>query len=358
MLKQSLYCFAFLCSFPSLADYYPEKVLGGLRVPWSLTFISETQALVTERNGDIVLVDLSGASKTTILSVPGVAVSGQGGLLDIALSPEDPNTFYFTYSKKTSTGADTTLAVAHWQHNEVSQWNDLLVTKSNSDTSRHFGSRIAFSDNHLFFSVGDRGVRPNGQDLSTHAGSIIRLNLDGSVPKDNPFVNKPNIQPEIWSYGHRNPQGLFYDQQTNSLWEIEHGPRGGDEINLIKKGANYGWAKTSYGQEYWGPVDVGESKEAEGVESPIKIYIPSIAPSGLLLYRGNRYPELKGKLLAGALKLTHINVVTIDENNKAVDELRLLESLKERIRDIKQSPDGWIYFTTDSGNIYKLVPES
>ncbi len=343
-------------SLPAFSSYNAEKVMSGLLVPWSVSFVESTKALVTERNGSIVLVDLKTSTKQTLLEVPDVAAKGQGGLLDIALSPYDSSTFYFTYSKITQSGADTTLAVASFNDDKVTQWRDLLVTQSNSDTTRHFGSRITFADNYVFFSVGDRGIRPNGQDLSTHAGNILRLKLDGSIPEDNPFVNTKNAKPEIWSYGHRNPQGLYFDNETQTLWEIEHGPRGGDEINLIKKGANYGWAKTSYGKEYWGPSDVGESKEAEGVESPVKVYIPSIAPSGLLLYRGERYPKLNGKLLAGALKLTHINVITLDENNVAISEDRLFENLQERIRDIKVSPDDWIYFTTDSGSIYRLIP--
>ncbi len=341
---------------PAYSSYQVEKVASGLLVPWSISFLNDSTVLATERNGHIVLVDLRVGNKTTLLEVPNVAAQGQGGLLDIAISPYDPSTFYFTYSKNTDTGADTTLAIAELDGTKVTDWNDLLITQSKSDTNRHFGSRIVFANKHLYFSVGDRGIRANGQDLSTHAGSILRLKLDGSTPADNPFVNKENTYAEIWSYGHRNPQGLYFDSETDTLWEIEHGPRGGDEINLIKKGANYGWAKTSYGKEYWGPLDVGESKEAEGIESPVKVYIPSIAPSGLLLYRGKRYPELDGKLLAGALKLTHINVITLNHDKAAVGEERLLENLNERIRDIKRSPDDWIYFTTDSGNIYRLIP--
>ncbi|WP_165311150.1 PQQ-dependent sugar dehydrogenase [Vibrio ziniensis] len=356
MKKNILLLMLCVVSISALAQYRVEKVMEGLRVPWSISFINETKVLVTERNGKILIVDLENNTKQDLLKISDVAAQGQGGLLDIALSPYDRQTFYFTYSKKTSSGADTTLAIATFNENKVTQWNDLLVTVSNSDTSRHFGSRIVFIDKHVFFTVGDRGIRPNGQDLSTHAGSVLRLNIDGTVPHDNPFVKVKNARPEIWSFGHRNPQGLYFDQQTQDLWEIEHGPRGGDEINLIKKGANYGWAKTSYGKEYWGPLDVGESKEAEGVESPSKVYIPSIAPSGLLLYRGNRYPDFNGKLLTGALKLTHINVITMDENHSAVKEERILEDLQERIRDIKLSPDGWIYFTTDNGNIYRLQP--
>lgn len=344
-----------LCSF-NAAAWEAEKVMSGLLVPWGMSFVSNDQLLVTERNGDIVLVNLKTQTKTTLLHVASVAANGQGGLLDVALSPHDPTVFYFTYSKQHDSGVDTTLAMASWDGKTVTAWRDVLITVSNSTTTRHFGSRIAFDATHLYFTIGDRGMRPNGQDRRTHAGSVLRLNLDGTTPDDNPFAGNPNAQAQIWSYGHRNPQGLYYDAPSQTLWEIEHGPRGGDEINLIRKGANYGWATTSYGKEYWGPVSVGDSEEADGIDSPRKVYIPSIAPSGLLLYRGQRYPQLNGKLLTGALKLTHINVITLDDNQSAIEETRLLESLNERIRDIRRSPDDWIYFSTDSGNIYRLKP--
>lgn len=344
-----------LCSF-NAAAWEAEKVMSGLLVPWGMSFVSNDQLLVTERNGDIVLVDLKTQTKTSLLHVASVAANGQGGLLDVALSPHDPTMFYFTYSKQHDSGVDTTLAMANWDGKTVTAWRDVLITVSNSTTTRHFGSRIAFDATHLYFTIGDRGMRPNGQDRRTHAGSVLRLNLDGTTPDDNPFAGNPNAQAQIWSYGHRNPQGLYYDAPSQTLWEIEHGPRGGDEINLIRKGANYGWATTSYGKEYWGPVSVGDSEEADGIDSPRKVYIPSIAPSGLLLYRGQRYPQLNGKLLTGALKLTHINVITLDDNQSAIEETRLLESLNERIRDIRRSPDDWIYFSTDSGNIYRLKP--
>lgn len=344
-----------LCSF-NAAAWEAEKVMSGLLVPWGMSFVSNDQLLVTERNGDIVLVDLKTQTKTSLLQVASVAASGQGGLLDVALSPHDPTVFYFTYSKQHDSGVDTTLAMANWDRKTVTAWRDVLITVSNSTTTRHFGSRIAFDATHLYFTIGDRGMRPNGQDRRTHAGSVLRLNLDGTTPDDNPFAGNPNAQAQIWSYGHRNPQGLYYDAPSQTLWEIEHGPRGGDEINLIRKGANYGWPTTSYGKEYWGPVSVGDSEEADGIDSPRKVYIPSIAPSGLLLYRGERYPQLNGKLLTGALKLTHINVITLDDNQSAIEETLLLESLNERIRDIRRSPDDWIYFSTDSGNIYRLKP--
>ncbi len=235
--------------------------------------------------------------------------------------------------------------------------NDLLITTSSTDTTRHFGSRIAFdNEGHVFFTVGDRGERPNGQDLSTHAGSVIRLNQDGTVPKDNPFVKHQNALPEIWSYGHRNPQGLSYDSKNKRLWLIEHGPRGGDEINLILAGKNYGWPVISYGKEYWGPLSVGEATSKEGMEQPVKYYVPSIAPGSLLLYTGSAFPGWQGDLFAGALKLQHLNKIKLSDSGQTVGEERLLISLKERIRSLSQSPEGWIYLSTDSGKIMRLTP--
>ena len=186
--------------------------------------------------------------------------------------------------------------------------------------------------------------------------SILRLYLNGRVPKDNPFFQQENILPEIWSYGHRNPQGVFYDKSQQRLWSNEHGPRGGDEINLISPGLNYGWPIISHGKEYWGPVQVGEGQEKEGMEQPIKFYIPSIAPSSLIVYSGKAFPAWKGNLFAGALKMTHINRIEINSFGREVEEERLLERLGERIRDILESPEGWLYFSTDSGKIMRIRP--
>lgn len=285
---------------------------------------------------------------------------GQGGMLDIALSPNYKKNgwIYFTYVKEIDGEGATVLARAKLKQSRFYKWQELLVSESTTDTGRHFGSRIAFDKKgHVFFGIGDRGERPNAQDLTNHAGSIMRLNMDGSIPDDNPFVNSDTSLPEIWSYGHRNPQGLVYDIKTNRLWEIEHGPRGGDEINLIKKGANYGWPVISYGKEYWGPLAVGEGTHRKGMEQPVKVYVPSIAPGSLLIYSGTIFPQWQGNLFSGALKLRHINRIVLNKKGEAISEERLLETLDNRIRALAQSPEGWIYFSTDSGEIYRIKPD-
>jgi glucose/arabinose dehydrogenase len=208
---------------------------------------------------------------------------------------------------------ETTLARARLIGLHLTDWQDLLVSHSIEGSNKHFGSRIAFDGEFVYFSVGERGYRANAQDLSTHAGSIIRLNLDGSIPADNPFVNNNQALDEIWSYGHRNPQGLVWDDQEQRLWSIEHGPRGGDEINLIVKGKNYGWPVISYGKEYWLPLSVGEGTQKVGMEQPLKVYTPSIAPSSLLLYTGEAFPQWRGNLFALVLKSQQINCHAIEE---------------------------------------------
>lgn len=341
-------------------NYQVSLVAEHLSVPWGIAFITSQKLLITQRHGEAVIIDISNNSQTAVQGLPDVAASGQGGLLDVVAEPgyqQPEGWLYFTYSKTVEKQAVTVLARSKLKGDTLTQWQELLVTRSATSTYRHFGSRIAFDQQgHLFFSVGDRGERANGQDLTTHAGSILRLNLDGTVPSDNPFVAHPTALPEIWSYGHRNPQGLALDTHNNRLWASEHGPRGGDEINLIGEGNNYGWPVTSHGKEYWGPISVGEAKEKEGIESPRKVYIPSIAPGSLLHYTGTAFPGWQGDLFAGALKLEHINHLTLSSEGNITSEERLVLPLQERIRALVQSPEGWIYFTTDNGNLYRISP--
>jgi glucose/arabinose dehydrogenase len=336
-----------------------EQVISGLGVPWGMAFLSPNQLLLTERAGTMRLLDIENSSTVNLAGTPEIVAEGQGGMLDVAIGPNyaTEGWVYFTYTKRSKSEAATTLARARLTQHRLLDWQDLLVTDSATDARRHFGSRIAFDDKgHLFFGVGDRGERDMAQDLSNHIGTIMRLNLDGSVPADNPFVGIDNARDEIWSYGHRNPQGLLFDPVSKRLWSIEHGPRGGDEINLILKGRNYGWPVISHGKEYWGPVSIGEGSSKQGMEAPRKVYIPSIAPGSLIMYRGDAFPRWRGNLFAGALKLRHLNRIMLSDSGEVVDEERILEDLDERIRALAQGPEGWVYFSTDSGRILRIRP--
>jgi len=353
------------------ATYQVTQVATGLGIPWGMSFQSENEILFTERKGRLGILNIESGEVNYLSGLPDIIANGQGGFMDVAkpTNNEIADWTYFTYVKPIDAAGngETTLARAHISKDGIFDWQDLLVTHSlfgiifdvtgiawGSD--RHFGSRIAFDDTHLYFSIGDRGNRPNGQNLETHAGSILRLNVDGSVPQDNPFVDVEGARNEIWSYGHRNPQGLVWDGIKQRLWSIEHGPRGGDELNLIERGANYGWPIISYGKEYASFRSVGEGTHKEGMEQPKKFYIPSIAPGSLMQYTGEAFPEWQGDLFAGALKLRHINRIELDQEGNAIAEERLMEDLNERIRALLQSPEGWIYFSTDSGNIYVIKP--
>jgi glucose/arabinose dehydrogenase len=336
-----------------------EKVTEGLGIPWGMAFVSNTQLLITEREGRIKLLETQTNSLTSLQGAPDVLADGQGGLLDVAMPPDFTagDWIYFTFVRNKDDYGVTVLARAKLTANKLVQWQDLLETQSATDTTYHFGSRIAFDEkNHVYFGVGDRGKRPNSQDRTNHAGSVMRLYRDGRIPQDNPFNQRNDVLPEIWSYGHRNPQGMAYDYTNKRLWLIEHGPRGGDEINLILPGRNYGWPVISYGKEYWGPMAVGEGTHREGMEQPIKQYTPSIAPGSLLLYSGKAFPAWRGNLFAGALKLRHINRVTLNKEGNAIAEERLLTNLDERIRALIESPQGWLYFSTDSGKVYVIKP--
>lgn len=337
-----------------------KPVAENLGIVWGMDFLDETNLIFTQRSGQAGVLNIQTGLLTWLKGLPEVHDESQGGLLDVKAAPDYAQTgwVYFTYSKPTVTSAVTTLARAKLSGNKLLNWQDLLVTQSESFQDIHFGSRIAFDDQgHVFFSVGDRGSRANAQDLTNHAGTIIRLNRDGSVPKDNPFVGNANVLDEIWSYGHRNPQGLVFDRQTNRLWEIEHGPRGGDEINLIEKGQNYGWPIVSQGKEYFSGSPVGE-RHKEGMVEPVKVYIPSIAPSGLIVYQENEFRKWQGSLFAGALVLRHLNQVVLDENGKAIAEQRYLQALDQRVRSLTQDKQGRIYVATDNGVIYRLSAQS
>lgn len=344
---------------PLQRAYSVEKVKEGLGVPWGMAFLSESEMILTERGGKIVLLNTTSKKVTPLTGTPAVRVDGQGGMLDVAVPYDykDGGWIYFTFVRDASGQGVTVLARARLSGARLVEWQDLLVTQSATDTTYHFGSRITFDTRgHVYFTIGDRGVRPTAQDLSNHNGTVVRLMRDGKIPEDNPFRHQKDALPSIWSYGHRNPQGISYDHENQRLWLNEHGPRGGDEINLVLPGRNYGWPVISYGKEYWGPVAVGESTRKAGMEQPLKQYTPSIAPGSLLLYSGKAFPQWKGHLFAGALKLQHLNRVALDSGGKVLAEERLFGHMNERIRALAESPQGWIYFSTDSGMIYRIRP--
>ena len=337
-----------------------DEVARGFGITWGMVFLPDDSLLFTQRSGKAYLLDLESFLVRPLSGTPEVYAQGQGGLLDVALDPNygQSGWIYFTYSKIIDGEGATTLARARLRGDRLIDWKDLLVSDSRTAETRHFGSRIAFDgEGHVFFGVGDRGKRDPAQNLNNHIGTILRLRLDGSIPEDNPFLDIANAKPEIWSYGHRNPQGLAYDSKTRRLWSNEHGPRGGDEINLVHKGRNYGWPVISYGKEYWAPLAVGEGTHKSGMEQPVKQYTPSIAPGSLLIYHGEAFPAWRGNLFSGALRLTHLNRVMMSAQGSAIGEERLLESLRERIRALAVDSRGWLYLSTDSGRILRLRPK-
>lgn len=337
----------------------PQLLTDKLNQPWGMAFVASGQLLISERAGTLQLFDTASDNLAAVGGTPDVWFNGQGGLLDIAVPPDyQPGGWiYFTWSAPQDNGkAVTALGRARLdiqrQPLQLHNWQTLLKTRSATASGQHFGSRIAFDEQHVFFSIGDRGERGLAQRLDSHAGKILRLTRDGTIPADNPFLNRPDALPEIWSYGHRNPQGLAYDRQHKRLWAIEHGPRGGDEINLIKPGQNYGWPVVSWGKEYWNPMFVGESRSRPDMTDPVKMYDPSIAPGSLLRYSGAAHPHWQGNLLAGALKLQHLNRVTL-QDTEAVAEERLLSELNERLRALTTDTQGRLYIATDTGKLFR-----
>jgi len=340
-------------------DLHIKPIANGFPVPWGMVEIADNQLLITQRMGKLTLLNMSTAESKTISGLPAILVEGQGGLFDVAIAPdyEQSKWLYFSYNKDVDGQGATTLARAKLTDNKLTDWQDILISQSRTENKVHYGGRISFDGKgHVFLSIGDRGERNNAQDRTNHAGSILRLNVDGTIPSDNPFVGQENVLPEIWSYGHRNPQGLFFNRQTTQLWAIEHGPRGGDEINLVQAGRNYGWPVISYGKEYWAPLQVGKGTHQAGMKQPIQVYIPSIAPGSLIQYQGKLFTHWHGKLLAGAMALQHLNVITLDAETNVVDETRLLDTLNSRIRNVIERASGSLLVATDNGTILEVTP--
>ena len=351
-------------TFKSAAgDIAVETVAGGLVNPWSLAFLPEGRMLVTERPGRMRIVTRDGKLSPPISGVPAVFAQSQGGLLDVTLDRAyaQNQTIYFCYAEPADGGARTALARAKLADGAAPRLDDLKVIfrqEGPLSNGNHFGCRIVqMPDNNLFVTMGEHFfTRNEAQNLANHLGKIIRIRPDGSVPPDNPFVGKPGAKPEIWSYGHRNPQGLAINPATGKLWEHEHGPRGGDEINIPQAGKNYGWPVIGYGIDYNG-AKIHESTHKEGMEQPIKYWVPSIAPSGMAFYDGKLNAAWKGNLFVGALAGQMLVRLELD-GERVTKEERLLQSLGERIRDVREGPDGALYLLTDSrnGRILRVAP--
>ena len=348
----------FFKKYSSTSEPFAVEVLAeGLGVVWGMVFINKKEMLFTERTGNIKKLNIQTGEINSVSGAPQVYIRGQGGLLDVALHPRFSKNrkIYISYSKIVGKKQTTAVAVGILKGNKLAQIKDIFVASPAVSSSRHFGSRLVFDKKgFLYITVGDRVKRHSAQKKDNHLGKVLRLTDAGKAPKDNPFVSIKKALPEIWSIGHRNSQGLFIHPETGELWEQEHGPRGGDEINLIKKGKNYGWPVITHGREYWGPK-IGKGVRKQGMEQPIKYYVPSIAPSGLLIYSGKRFKKWKNNFFSGSLVLRHLNRLRVVKQ-KVQKEERLLSDLRFRVRNVIEGPQGFIYVCVDQGKILRLKP--
>lgn len=336
-------------------------VAAGLDHPWGMTFLPDGAVLVTERSGSLRRIDDDGVSGP-IPGGPDPLVSGQGGLLDIALHPRfsENGWVYFSHAGTGPGGGGTELSRARYDGQRFSERTTLFVAEPKSRGGRHFGARIRFlGDDRLLLTLGDRGDRERAQDLGDHAGSTIRLNDDGTVPDDNPFIGRGGARPEIFTYGNRNVQGLAIHPVTGEPWAHEHGPQGGDELNVLRPGRNYGWPVITYGRNYVIGTRIGEGTSKPGMEQPVHYWDPSIAPSGMAFYTGERFPRWQGNLFVGALKYRQLVRLVLD-GERVVTEERLLDGAYGRIRDVRDGPDGYLYLLTDDsdGRLLRLEPAS
>ncbi|ADH89665.1 glucose sorbosone dehydrogenase [Ancylobacter novellus DSM 506] len=345
-----------------------ETVASGLENPWGLAFLPDGRMLVTERPGRLRIVSRSGTVSAPVAGLPPVYATGQGGLLDVALAPDFASSgkIFLSYAEPREGASGTSVARARLvEDGGDARLDGLTVIFRQSPAaggSNHYGSRLVFArDGTLFVTLGDRySLREQAQDLSVHIGKIVRINTDGSVPEDNPFRSRAGARPEIWSYGHRNVQGAALDPATGRLWTIEHGARGGDELNHPEAGKNYGWPVITYGRDYSG-ARIGEGTERAGMEQPVKYWDPSFAPSGLAFYTGDLMPRWKGDLFTGGLAGTRLVHLKLDPaRERVIEEEVLLTDLGERIRDVRQGPDGALWLLTDDpgeGRLLRLSPD-
>jgi glucose/arabinose dehydrogenase len=337
-----------------------ETIAKGLEHPWSLAFLPDERILVTERPGRLRLVARDGRISEPLDGVPGVYASGQGGLLDVALSPafDTDRLVYLSFAESGKGGASTAVARGRLGEHGLEKTQVIWRQQPKVSGSNHWGSRIVFRpDGTLFVTLGDRfNYSDSAQDLSTTIGKIVRINPDGSAPRDNPFVGRAGARPEIWSYGHRNVQAAALDPGTGQLWTAEHGARGGDELNQPEAGKNYGWPVISYGVHY-SFLKIGEGTAKSGMEQPVYYWDPVIAPSGMVFYTGNLFAGWKNNILIGSLT-PGLLVRLVTKDGKVAQEERYLGEVEERIRDVRQAKDGSLYLVTDArnGRILRVTP--
>jgi aldose sugar dehydrogenase len=357
-----------ICGVKSNVAFDVVELTKALDHPWAIEPMPDGRMLVTERPGRMRIVSATGQVSEPLAGIPPVAAGGQGGLLDVALAPTfaRDRTIFWSYSEPREGGNGTALArgVLSTDGTRVDDVQVIFRVLPTYNGRQHFGSRIAFGpDGLLYSSFGDRSnapMRPHAQQLDGHLGKVIRIGLDGSVPRDNPFVGRADAKPEIWTLGHRNPQSLGFDAQGR-LWQVEHGTRGGDEVNLIEKGKNYGWPLQAYGVEYSGqpitsPIGAA-SPSVQGMVQPTYFWDPVIAPSGLQFYTGNAFPAWRGSMFVGGMAARRLVRLVLD-GTRVVGEEHLLTDRNQRVRDVRQGPDGLLYIVTDetAGAVWKLVP--
>lgn len=334
-------------------------VAKGLAHPWGLAFLPDGRMLVTERVGRLRIVSADGRLSPPVKGLPKIAAVGQGGLLDVVLHPKfsENKLIYMSFSESGDGGVGTAVVRGRFENDRLEEAKIIFRQKPKLRGGRHFGSRLVFApDGTLYVSMGDRGEMKQAQDPSNHVGTVARINDDGSVPTDNPFVGKKSHLPEIYTYGNRNVQGMALNPVTGVVWAHEHGPQGGDELNILKAGVNYGWPAITYGVDYGGAV-ISKDSARPGMEQPVIHWTPSIAPSGMAFYTGDKFPEWKGNIFVGALKYRQLRRLVLN-GDAVVEQHTLLAEFDERIRDVRSGPDGYIYVLTDDseGVVARLEP--
>jgi glucose/arabinose dehydrogenase len=343
-----------------LERFRVNTLVRGLDHPWGLAFLPGGDMLITERPGRLLRIDGESLQPRRVRGLPAIAAVGQGGLLDVTLHPgfDSNQLIYFSFTGADDEGVGTEVARGRLAGDALENVEIIFRALPKSGGGRHFGSRLLFDTNgHLLITLGERGDRPRAQDISDHAGSVIRINDDGSVPADNPFAATPEARPEIYTYGNRNVQGIALDPVSGRVWTHEHGPQGGDEVNVLVAGRNYGWPVITYGRNYVTGTKIGEGTHKQGMEQPRHYWTPSIAPSGMTLYTGDKFPAWRGNLFVGALKY-RLLVRLEERDQEIVHEERMLEGVLGRIRDVRTGPDGYIYLLTDQddGVLARLEP--